>query len=147
MGQGVALPPPRPLRLGDTGEHTLRDALLACLLLALALAAAALLRRDGWTVPSRMEPYLRAGPRHGALALERDLLALHPRGGEVGSLFAALARLGFACAAPEPAPDRGSACRFRARRGDDRLEEVVVELRHDGVRLHDIAVRMAVTSP
>ena len=129
------------MRLADTGEGTVRDALLAGLALTLALAGGALLWREGWSLPSRLDPYLRAGPRHGALELERHLLADHPRGGEVGSLFGALARLGFACAPTEPPGT--SACRLRARHAGGRVTAVVVELQHDEVTLQGLAVRMA----
>ncbi|NGM19221.1 hypothetical protein G3576_04285 [Roseomonas stagni] len=127
--------------------HTARNALIMVALMLGALLVASQVFRGGWTAgPTEMERYVRNGPRLGAEALERDLKGAHPPGSDVGSLFNRLSRFGFTCGAP-PAPGAPVECRYRARREDNRLVSVTLDIAHDGVRVQGIAARMAVTNP
>ncbi len=91
-----------------------------------------------------MEPYVKAGPRAGAERLQRDLLAAHPPGANLGPLRAQLQRYGFEC---RPSVQQGVAetCRFRLRRSDDQVLTAEVDLGHDGLVVQAIAVRMALS--
>ncbi|WP_203073512.1 hypothetical protein [Falsiroseomonas ponticola] len=112
-----------------------------------ALLVASQVFRGGWTAgPTEMERYVRSGPRIGAQELERDLRAAHPAGSEIGPLFARLSRFGFTCGAPA-APGAPVECRYRARRDDNRLVSVMLDVAHDGVRVQSIGARMALTNP
>jgi hypothetical protein len=126
--------------------HTARNALIMVALLLAGLLLTTQVFRGGWTAaPTEMERYLRAGPRLGPQELERDLLAAHPPGSEVGSLFARLSRYGFACGAP-PVAGATVECRYRARWDDRRLVAVTLDVAHDGVRVQALSARMDVTS-
>lgn len=127
--------------------HTARNALIMVALMLGGLLVASQVFRGGWTAgPTEMERYVRSGPRLGAQELERDLRAAHPPGSEIGPLFGRLSRFGFACGAP-PVPGAAVECRYRARRDDNRLVSVTLDIAHDGVRVQAIAARMAITNP
>ncbi|MBU8539945.1 hypothetical protein [Falsiroseomonas tokyonensis] len=112
------------------------------LLLLVALFLGAQLFSGGWTARPEMEPYVKAGTRAGAERLQRDLLAAHPPGANLGPLMARLQRYGFTC---HPVRKDGVAetCRFRLRRSDDQVLTAEVDLGHDGLVVQAIAVRMA----
>jgi hypothetical protein len=115
--------------------------MIAGLLLVAAFVFGAQMFSPRWTTTIEMDRYVRAGPRLGTGELERDLLAAHPPGSDVGPLFARLSRLGFSCGGTVD-PARGAECRFRARRDDNRVVDAAVEVRHDGLRVQAITVRM-----
>lgn len=99
-----------------------------------------------WAVKPAMERYVKLGPRAGSVELERELLAAHPPGSDVGPLFARLSRLGFDCGASVE-PGRGGECRFRTGRLDRRIVTTTVEVEHDGARVGGIAARMVLSAP
>ncbi|MBX9592838.1 MAG: hypothetical protein K2X46_00635 [Roseomonas sp.] len=128
-------------------QHTGRNALIMVALMLGGLLVASQVFRGGWTAgPTEMERYVRSGARIGAQELERDLRAAHPPGSEIGPLFGRLSRFGFTCGAP-PVAGAAVECRYRARRDDNRLISVTLDVAHDGVRVQAIAARMAVTNP
>ncbi|OYW08411.1 MAG: hypothetical protein B7Z53_04780 [Rhodospirillales bacterium 12-71-4] len=130
-------------RKGDRPARTARNAMIGALLLLAALVGGAQLFSGSWTAPFEMTRYIKAGPRQGARTLERDLLAAHPPGSSMGPVYAVLQRMGFACGGLA-APGLPETCRFRARRSEREVLSAQVELRHDGLVLQSIAVRMDV---
>lgn len=125
----------------EPAPRTARNALIAAALLLGVLVVGARIFAGGWTAPFEMAPYIKAGPRIGAQHLERDLLAAHGPGNSLGPLLAQMQRMGFACGG-QPAPGAAETCRFRARRGDDQVLTATAELRHDGLVVQAITIRM-----
>lgn len=117
---------------------------MAALLLG-ALALGAQMFSGGFTARPGMEPYVKAGPRTGADRLEKDLLAAHPPGSNLGPLVELLRQYGFQCEAVRQVTIAES-CRFRSRRSDDQVLTATVELGHDGLVVQSIGVRMALSA-
>lgn len=137
MPQGANAPDPKP--------RTGRNALIMAALLLVGLFLGAQIFSGGWTARPEMEPYVKAGPRVGAERLQRDLLAAHPPGANLGPLMVQLQRYGFEC---RPVRQEGVAesCRFRLRRSDDQVLTALIDLGHDGPVVQSIAVRMALAA-
>lgn len=125
--------------------RTARNALIVAALMLGALALGAQMFSGGFTARPGMEPYVKAGPRTGAERLERDLLAAHPPGSNLGPLAEQLRQYGFQCEAVRQ-DSVAESCRFRARRSDDQVLTATAELRHDGLVVQAIAIRMALSA-
>lgn len=130
----------------DGPQRTAFNAIIAGGLLVSLVVIGAHACSDQWSVKPGMDRYVKLGPRAGAQELERELLAAHPAGSDVGPLFARLSRLGFDCGASVE-PGRGGACRFRTSRTDRRVVTAFVEVAHDGAQVRGIAVRMTLSAP
>ena len=128
------------LRLPEDGpQRTALRAIVAGGLLVLLLAVVAQSCATP-IAPFQMERYVKLGPRQGPITLQRELLAVHGAPAPLGGLVSQLGRMGFNC--PGTLPEETMLCRFRARRQDGQVATFLVEIRHDGAVVQDIAARM-----
>lgn len=130
----------------EESQRTGVNALLGGLAMVAVIALFAYAVSGNWSARSEMETYLKLGPRHGAAELARDLLQAHPRGSDIGPLFAQLSRLGFDCGVAME-PGRGGECRYRTRWQERRLATTTVTIAHDGLRVEGITAQMTLEGP
>lgn len=129
---------------GQSGQRTLRNALIALVLLLIGMGVTGYACTGTTVAPPALDRYIRLGPRLGPPELERDLARDVPVGTGTGAFFAHLTRLGFDCTGALEA-GRGGECRFRTRRDDGRMVNIAVSVTHDGVVVRSISAQMTLS--